>query len=83
MLLGYISSDKDVFGHPAYVAYTNFEVLKIAVEDWELRDKIAVTDFLYGRYTGLDPLMEITKRGDIKMMEFILEKRASGNQTDM
>ena len=82
MLLGYISSEKDVFGHPAYVAYTNVQILRIAVEDWELRNKAAVSDFIYGRYTILVPLMQVTRNEDIGMMQFILEKRANGSQTD-
>jgi hypothetical protein len=71
-----------VFGHPAYVAYTNVQILRIAVEDWELRNKAAVSDFIYGRYTILVPLMQVTRNEDIGMMQFILEKRANGSQTD-
>ena len=82
MLLGYISSENDVFGYPAYVAYTNVEILRIAVEDWESRDKAAASDFLYGRYFMLDPVSRMIEKEDIEMMQFILEKRANGNQTD-
>lgn len=81
MLLGHIPTENDVFGRPAYAAYTSVETLKIAVEDWELRDKVAVTDFLCGRYEMLDPFERITIEGydDFEMMQYILEKRATGD----
>ena len=79
MLLGYITSEKDLFGMFG-VGYTNVEILRIAVEEWQLRDKVAVSDFLHGRH--FHPLEELARIDDIKMMQYILEKRLDGNQTD-
>jgi hypothetical protein len=81
LLLGRISTENDVFGRPAYAAYTSVETLMIAVEDWELRDKAAATDFLCGRYSILNPLEYMAREGynDFEMTQYILEKRATGD----
>ncbi|CAB4017098.1 vascular endothelial growth factor receptor 2-like [Paramuricea clavata] len=82
LLLGYITSERDLFDEP-FVGYTNVEILRIAIEEWELRDKVAVSDFLNGRYCPgpwLHPIEAVI--GDFEMMQYILEKRANGNQAD-
>ena len=68
----------DLFSRP-FVGYTNLEILKQILDDWETRDSKEVKAFLGGeqRY---QPLLQVTAKGDIKMIEFMLDKGADLEQ---
>ena len=68
----------DLFSRP-FVGYTNLEILKQILDDWETRDSKEVKEFLGGekRY---QPLLQVTAKGDIKMIELMLDKGANLEQ---
>ena len=80
MLLEYIAGDKDLF-YPPFVGYTNIEVLRLALEDWKLRDDLAASAFLRGSYK-YPPLHIAARIGNIEMIQCLLEKGANGEQRD-
>ena len=80
MLLEYITGDKDLF-YPPFVGYTSIEILRLALEDWKLRDNLAALAFLRGSYK-YPPLHIAARIGDIEMIQCLLEKGADVKQRD-
>ena len=78
MLLPLVNIKDDLFLHP-FVGYTNLEILKLVMENWEERDSEAVKSFLHGD-GDCKPLIHVTSKGNLEMIEILIEKCVNGEQ---
>ena len=67
--------EDDLFCRP-YVGYTNLEILKLVLENWEKDDPQAVKYFLKGD-NEYQPLIQAAAKGDIEMMEYLIDEKGA------
>ena len=68
-------SKDDLFSRP-YIGYTNLEILKLILENWEKDDPQAVKDFLQGD-NEYQPLIQAAAKGDIEMMKYLINEKCA------
>ena len=67
--------EDDLFSRP-YVGYTNLEILKLVLDNWEKDDRQAVEDFLKGD-NEYQPLIQAAAKGDIEMMKYLINEKGA------
>ena len=77
-MLKHKTSEADLF-RPPFAGYTNKFILELVLEDWKKHDPEALSNFLTGD-GDYQPLLQAAKKGDVEMMQFLIDKGASQKQ---
>ena len=83
MLIDCIENEQaqlDLFSRP-FVGYTNLDILKQILENWETRNPEEVQAFLRGDLQ-YQPFLQAAGKGDIEMIQCLLKKGADKNQRE-